>query len=66
MGFSVKSIVEFVIGIAMLPIAGSFAVLVSADPNLTSIMGLSLIITLGVVVLGLGIIYSSVKQMFGK
>jgi hypothetical protein len=36
------------------------------DVNVTAIPGLSLVITLGVLVIGLGLIYHAVMQMFGK
>jgi hypothetical protein len=50
----------------MLPIAGSFVAYVSADANLSGIMGFTLLMTLGIVILGFGIIYSAVKEFFGK
>lgn len=61
---SVKTVMEFLIGIAMLPAAAGYAVYVSSDPNLSSIIGISLIITLGVMIIALGIIYQSAKKLF--
>jgi hypothetical protein len=60
----ITTVMEFIIGIAMLPVAGAFVVLVNNDPNLSGMIGVSLIISLGIVILGLGIIYHSAKQMF--
>jgi hypothetical protein len=60
----IKSIIEFVVGIALLPTAGAFVVYVQADENLSSIMGLSLIMSLGLIVIAFGLIYSSVKTFF--
>jgi len=62
----VKIVIEFIIGLACLPIAAAYAILTQADVNVTAIPGLSLVITLGVLVIGLGLIYHSVMQMFGK
>lgn len=62
----VKIVIEFIIGLACLPIAAAYAILTQADENVTAIPGLSLVITLGVLVIGLGLIYHSVMQMFGK
>lgn len=61
----VKIVIEFIIGLACLPIAGAYAVYVQSDPNVTSIMGLSLVITLGVLIVGLGLIYHAAMQFFG-
>jgi hypothetical protein len=60
----ITTVMEFIIGIAMLPVAGAFVVLVNSDPNLSGMIGVSLIISLGIVILGLGIIYHSAKQLF--
>ena len=62
----VKIVIEFIIGLACLPIAAAYAILTQADANVTAIPGLSLVIILGVLVIGLGLIYHSVMQMFGK
>jgi len=62
----VKIVIEFIIGLTCLPIAAAYAILTQADVNVTAIPGLSLVITLGVLVIGLGLIYHSVMQMFGK
>lgn len=63
---SVRIVIEFIIGLACLPIAAAYATLTSADANVTAIPGLSLVITLGVLVIGLGLIFHAVMQMFGK
>ena len=60
----IKSIIEFVVGIALLPTAGAFVTHVNNDPNLSGIMGLSLVISLGLVIIGFGLIYNSVKTFF--
>jgi hypothetical protein len=60
----ITTVMEFIIGIAMLPVAGAFVVLVNNDPNLSGMIGVTLIISLGIVILGLGIIYHSAKQLF--
>jgi hypothetical protein len=60
----VRGVIEFIIGIAMLPTAGAFVIYVQNDPNLSSIMGFTLIMTLGLVVVSFGIIYHAVKTFF--
>lgn len=60
----VKVVIEFIIGLACLPIAGAYAVYVANDENLSGMLGLSLVITLGVVLIGLGIIYHAVTTIF--
>lgn len=62
----VKVVIEFIIGLACLPIAAAYAVYVQSDDNVSGIMGLSLVITLGVLIVGLGLIYHAAMQMFGK
>jgi hypothetical protein len=62
----IKGIIEFIVGIAMLPTAGAFVVYVQADPNLSSIMGFALIMTLGIIIVAFGLIYTAVKTFFGK
>jgi hypothetical protein len=63
---SVRIVIEFIIGLACLPIAAAYAIMTQEDTNVTAIPGLSLVITLGVLVIGLGLIYHAVMQMFGK
>lgn len=60
----VKTVIEFIIGLACLPIAAAYAVYVQNDENASGIMGLTLVITLGVIVVGLGIIYHAAKNLF--
>jgi hypothetical protein len=62
----IKGVIEFVVGIAMLPTAGAFVVYVSNDANLSSIMGFALIMTLGLIIVAFGIIYHAVKTFFTK
>jgi hypothetical protein len=62
----IKGIIEFVVGIAMLPTAGAFVVYVQGDENLSSIMGFSLIMALGLIIVAFGIIYHAVKTFFVK
>lgn len=62
----INTAMEFVVGLALLPIAGGFAVYVSSDPNLSSIMGLTLVISLGVIILGLGIVAMTARKLFKK
>lgn len=66
MGSTPKTIIEFIIGIAMLPTAGGFVVYVMNDPNLSGILGFTLLMSLAIVVLALGIIYKAYKEAFGK
>ena len=63
---SVKIVIEFIIGLACLPIAAAYATLTAEDDNVTAIPGLSLVITLGVLVIGLGLIFHAVMHMFGR
>lgn len=49
----------------MLPTAAAFVVYVQADENLSSIMGLSLIMSLGLIIVAFGLIYTAVKTFFG-
>lgn len=60
----IKSIVEFVVGLMLLPTAGAVVVYVSADENLSGIFGLSLVLSASLVVIALGIMYNSVKKFF--
>jgi hypothetical protein len=60
----IKGVIEFVVGIALLPVAGAFVVYVQADPNLSGIMGFTLIMTLGLIIVAFGIIYHAVKTFF--
>jgi hypothetical protein len=62
----IKGVIEFVVGIAMLPTAGAFVVYVQSDANLSSIMGFALIMGLGLIIVAFGIIYHAVKTFFGK
>ena len=62
----VKVVIEFIIGLACLPIAAAYAVSVQNDDNVSGVTGLTLVITLGVLIVGLGLIYHSAMQMFGK
>jgi hypothetical protein len=62
----IKGVIEFVVGIAMLPTAGAFVVYVQNDPNLSSIMGFALIMGLDLIIVAFGIIYHAVKTFFGK
>lgn len=59
----VKTVIEFIIGLACLPIAAAYAVLTSADANVAAITGLNLVVTLGVLVVGLAIVYDAVTKM---
>ena len=60
----IKAIVEFVVGLMLLPTAGAVVVYVSADPNLTGIFGLTLVLSASLVIIALGIMYNSVKRFF--
>jgi hypothetical protein len=62
----IKGVIEFVVGIAMLPTAGAFVVYVQSDQNLSGIMGFSLIMALGLIIVAFGIIYHAVKTFFSK
>ena len=59
----IRTVIEFIIGLACLPIAAAYAVLTSADTNVAAITGLNLVITLGVLVVGLALVYNSVRKM---
>lgn len=58
--------VEFIVSIAMLPTAGGFVAYVISDPNLSSILGFSLIMSVSLIIISLGVAYSTAKQFFGK
>ena len=60
----IKGIIEFIVGLALLPVAGAFVIYVQSDPNLSGIMGFSLIMTLGLIIISFGIIYHAVKTFF--
>ena len=62
----IKGVIEFIVGIAMLPTAGAFVVYVQADANLSSILGFTLIMSLGLVIVAFGIIYHAVTTFFMK
>jgi hypothetical protein len=59
-------VIEFIVGIAMLPVAGAFVVYVQNDPNLSGIMGFALIMALGLIIVAFGIIYHAVRTFFVK
>jgi len=60
----IKGVIEFIVGIALLPTAAAFVVYVQSDPNLSSILGLTLIMSLGIIIVAFGIIYHAVKTFF--
>lgn len=62
----VKTVMEFILGIALLPTAAAYAVFVTADTNLSGFLGLNLIINIGIIVVALGIIYNTAGELFGK
>jgi len=66
MGSIIKVVVEFIVGIALLPAAAAYVVYVQSDPNLSSITGLSIAISIGLMVVAFGIIYHSAMALFGK
>lgn len=63
---SIRTVMEFLIGIAMLPTAAAYVVYVNSDPNLSDILGISMIISLGIIIIALGIIYHAATNLFGK
>lgn len=62
----IKAIIEFVVGIGLLPAAAAYVVYVTSDPNLSSIVGLSIAISIGLIVIAFGLIYHTASQFFGK
>lgn len=62
----IKSIVEFIVGIAMLPTAGAFVAYVNSDANLSGLLGFTLVMTLGLIIIAFGLIYNSAMGFFGK
>jgi hypothetical protein len=57
--------IEMVIGIALLPIMGGFVAFVSADANLSSIIGFSLLMTLIVYIFAFAIIIRGYHMIRG-
>ena len=62
----IRAVIEFIVGIGMLPAAAAYVVYVTADPNLSSIVGLSIAISIGLMVIAFGLIYHTAMQFFGK
>ena len=62
----IRGVIEFIVGIAMMPTAGAFVIYVQADKNLSGILGFTLILSLGLIVVAFGIIYHAVKTFFMK
>jgi hypothetical protein len=59
----IQAVLETVIGLALLPVAGAFVVYVQADENLSGIMGFSILMSLVIVVLAIAIVYHAVKSV---
>lgn len=68
MGFdnTIDAMVEILVGVMLLPIMAGFLAVVSADENLSSYIGLSLILTLIVYVFAFGILLKGVRTLKGK
>lgn len=62
----VNGVIEFVIGLALLPTAGGFYYIVSNDANLSAIIGFVAVIGVGMVMLGIGITYNAYKKIVGN
>ena len=59
----VQGVIEFVIGIALLPTAGGFYYICANDTNLSGILGLVAIIGVGMVFLAIGIMYNAYNKI---
>jgi hypothetical protein len=59
----VKGVMEVLLGLAMLPIAGGFVAYVQADENLSGILGFSLLMSLVVIILAFVVIWAGVKMI---
>lgn len=59
----VKTIIEFVVGLALLPTAGAFVAYVSADANLSGILGFTLLLSAGLVIVAIAVIWNAVKEV---
>jgi hypothetical protein len=62
----IKGVMEFILGVALLPTAGAFVAYVVADENLTGILGFTLIMTVGLVILSFGIIIHAYRSIVGE
>ena len=62
-GNIVKGFMECLLGLAMLPVAGGFVAYVQADPNLSGILGFSLLMSLVVIILAFVVIWHGVKMI---
>lgn len=63
---TIDAMVEILVGVMLLPIMAGFLAVVSADENLSSYIGLSLILTLIVYVFAFGILLKGVRTLRGK
>ena len=59
----IKLLLEFLFGIALLPVAGGFVAFALADPNISGLMGMTLILPLAMIALAFVVIYDVVKQI---
>ena len=63
----IEAMLEFIIGVVLLPIGGGFVITAIANPNITGLgIGLELILPIGMLVLGFGLIYSAFKTITGS
>lgn len=63
---TIDAMVEILVGVMLLPIMAGFLAVVSADENLSSYIGLTLILTLIVYVFAFGILLKGVRTLRGK
>lgn len=65
-GSTIDAMVEILVGVMLLPIMAGFLAVVSVDENLSSYIGLTLILTLIVYVFAFGILLKGVRTLKGK
>jgi len=65
-GSTIDAMVEILVGVMLLPIMAGFLAVVAVDENLSSYIGLSLILTLIVYVFAFGILLKGVRTLKGK
>jgi len=63
---TIDAMVEILVGVMLLPIMAGFIAVVSANHNLSSYIGLTLILTLIVYVFAFGILLKGVRTLRGK
>jgi len=61
----VDKFIEVILGLVLLPIGAGFVVIASADPNVSSITGMTALLGIVVIAMGFGIVIKGIKSFKG-